>query len=111
MLALSSAAAILFIAGAVTMHAATKISHADFGKMPDGTIIQIFTLTNAHGVEARIMNYGGTVVSLKTPDRTGAKGDVVLGFDSLEGYLAPEPYFGALIGRYGNRIGHAMQAV
>jgi aldose 1-epimerase len=89
------------------MQAAAKISHADFGKMPDGTGIQIFTLTNTHGLEARIITYGGAVVSLKTPDKTGAMGDIVQGFDSLAGYLAPEPYFGALIGRYGNRIGHA----
>ena len=107
MLALSSRSAIALIAGAITMQAATKISHADFGKMPDGTGIQIFTLTNAHGLEARIINYGGAVVSLKTPDRAGAMADVVLGFDSLGGYLAPEPFFGALIGRYGNRVGHA----
>ena len=107
MLALSSRSAIALIAGAITMQAATKISHADFGKMPDGTGIQIFTLTNAHGLEARIVNYGGAVVSLKTPDRAGAMADVVLGFDSLGGYLAPEPFFGALIGRYGNRVGHA----
>ena len=101
MLALSSKGAILLIAGAITMNAATKITKADFG-------IPIYTLTNAHGVEARITAWGGTVVSLKTPDRTGAMGDVVLGFDGLDGYLNPaEPFFGALIGRYGNRIGHA----
>jgi aldose 1-epimerase len=109
MLALSSAAAvILLVAGAVTIHAATKISKADFGKTKDGVAVQIFTLTNASGMELRISTYGGVIVSLKTPDRTGAMGDVVLGFDSLDGYLNPkEPYFGALIGRYGNRIGHA----
>jgi aldose 1-epimerase len=75
--------------------------------MPDGTGVQIFTLTNAHGLEARIITYGGAVASLKTPDRAGAMGDIVQGFDSIAGYLSPEPYFGALIGRYGNRIGHA----
>src|SRR5450631_1390499 len=107
MLALSSMTAVALIAGAFTMQAATKISHADFGKMADGTGVQIYTLTNAHGLEARITTYGGAVVSLKTPDRAGAMGDIVQGFDSLAGYLAPEPYFGALIGRYGNRIGHA----
>jgi aldose 1-epimerase len=88
--------------------AATKISEADFGKTREGTAIKIFTLTNANGVEARIMTHGGIVVSLKTPDRTGKMADVVLGFDNLDGYLAnPGPHFGALIGRYGNRIGHA----
>jgi len=108
MLALSSVAAVLLLAGAVTIHAATKVSKADFGKTPDGKAVQIFTLTNEHGLEARICTYGGVVVSLKTPDRTGKMADIVLGFDTLEGYLNPaEPYFGALIGRYGNRIGHA----
>jgi aldose 1-epimerase len=108
MLPLSSVAVVLLIAGAVTIHAATKISKADFGKMPDGTAVEIFTLTNAHGLEARICTRGGAVVSLQTPDRNGKLGDIVLGFDNLAGYLNPAvPYFGALIGRYGNRIGHA----
>jgi aldose 1-epimerase len=76
--------------------------------MPDGTAIQIYSLTNKSGVQARVTNYGGILVSLKAPDRHGAMADVILGFDSLEGYLAnPGPFFGALIGRYGNRIGHA----
>jgi aldose 1-epimerase len=83
-------------------------TQAEFGKTPDGTAIQIFSLTNQRGTEARITNYGGSLVSLKVPDRHGAFADVVLGFDSLSGYLAnPGPYFGALIGRYANRIGHA----
>ena len=85
-----------------------NITQADFGRMPDGTAIQIYSLTNKSGVQARITNYGGILVSLKAPDRHGAMADVVLGFDSLAGYLAnPGPFFGALIGRYGNRIGHA----
>ncbi len=108
MFAFSSVAATLLILGAMTVHAATKISKADFGKMPDGTPVQIFTLTNDKGLEARISTYGGAVVSLKTPDRNGKMEDIVQGFDTLQGYLNPaEPYFGALIGRYGNRIGHA----
>ena len=78
-----------------------------FGKMPDGTTIDLYTLTNRHGMQAAITNYGGIVVSLRVPDRAGHMDDVVLGFDSLDGYLKPEPYFGAIIGRYGNRIGHA----
>ncbi|MEI6563615.1 MAG: aldose epimerase family protein [bacterium] len=65
----------------------------------------IFTLTNSHGIEARIMNYGGIVQSLKVPDRNGILGDVVLGYDSLAEYEANNsPYFGAIIGRFGNRI-------
>ena len=80
-----------------------------FGKMPDGTDVQLYTLTNAHGLKATITNYGGTLTSLLVPDKTGQLGDVVLGFDDVSGYLSPafrksNPYFGALIGRYGNRI-------
>jgi len=80
-----------------------------FGKLADGTEVQLYTLTNAHGLKATITNYGGTLTSLIVPDKDGKPGDVVLGFDDLAGYLAPlykqeGPYFGALIGRYGNRI-------
>jgi aldose 1-epimerase len=66
--------------------------------------VEIYTLRNKSGMEARICTYGGIVVSLKTPDRAGAMGDVVLGYDSLDGYLKSSPYFGCLVGRYGNRI-------
>ena len=86
----------------------TKVTRADFGKMPDGTPVSIFALTNAKGVEARIIEYGGILVSMKVPDRSGALGDVVLGHDTLADYLADsKTYFGALIGRYANRIGGA----
>ena len=86
----------------------TKVTKADFGKMPDGTAVSIFTLTNAKGVEARIIEYGGILVSMKVPDRAGALGDVVLGHDTLDEYVADnKTYFGALIGRYANRIGGA----
>jgi aldose 1-epimerase len=78
-----------------------------FGATPAGETVTLYTLKNAKGAEADIMNYGGVVVSLKMPDRSGAMGDIVLGFDDFKGYLTPPPYFGALIGRYGNRIGHA----
>ena len=78
-----------------------------FGRLPDGTAVDIYTLTNKAGLEARIMTYGAILVSLKTPDRAGALADVNLGFDSLEGYLGTHPYFGAIIGRYGNRIAKA----
>src|ERR1700689_4792297 len=101
-------AAAFLITGAIHMNAATKIVHADFGTTRDGAAIRIYTLTNQKGVEARIMNYGGIIVSIKTPDRTGTPADIVLGFDSLAGYLAnPSPFFGALVGRYANRIAHA----
>ena len=78
-----------------------------FGKMPDGTPVDIYTLTNANGMEARITTYGDAVVSLTAPDRHGKFADVVLGMDTLEGYRSQANFFGALIGRYGNRIGHA----
>jgi len=82
------------------------VSQAPFGKTPDGVPVEIYTLRNGKGMEARIMTYGGIVVSLKVPDRTGKISDVVLGYDNLDGYLANKgnTYFGALIGRYGNRI-------
>ncbi len=83
------------------------ISQAPFGKMPDGAPVEIYTLRNSKGMEARIMTYGGIVQSLKVPDKNGKLGDVVLGYDDLDGYLKATPYFGALIGRYGNRIGGA----
>jgi len=75
-----------------------------FGKLADGREVQVFTLINKSGVQTRILNYGGIVVSLRVPDRNGAMGDVVLGFDNLADYLTKSPYFGCLIGRYGNRI-------
>ena len=91
---------------AATSSAETKVTHADFGKTSDGIAVSIYSLSNSHGVEARITTYGGRVVSLTTPDRKGNKADVVLGFDSLTGF-AESPFFGALVGRYGNRIGGA----
>src|ERR1700682_199713 len=99
---------LVLVAGATPMSAATTATQSDFGKLPDGTAIKLFTLTNQSGVQVKITNYGGIVVSLTEPDRKGAMADVVLGFDSLAGYLANAgPHFGALIGRYGNRIGNA----
>lgn len=74
-----------------------------FGRVGDQTV-EIYTLTNVHGAEARIMTYGATIVSLKTPDRAGLFKNIVLGFDTLDPYLAGVPYFGATVGRYANRI-------
>jgi aldose 1-epimerase len=79
----------------------------DFGKLPDGTPVELYTLTNKNGAEARIMTYGATVVSLKVPGRDGRAADVVLGYDSLDGYVKRGNYFGCIVGRYGNRIGEA----
>ncbi|MGH7953754.1 MAG: aldose epimerase family protein, partial [Limisphaerales bacterium] len=81
-----------------------SITKAPFGETTDGTPVEIYTLRNSRGMEARIMTYGGIVQSLDVPDRNGHFADIVLGFDDLAGYIKSSPYFGALIGRYGNRI-------
>ncbi len=81
-----------------------SVERSPFGVLPSGDSVHLFTLTNANGLELRMMDYGGTVVSLKTPDADGNLGDIVLGFDSLAGYLESSPYFGAVVGRYANRI-------
>ena len=83
------------------------ITKADFGTTADGKTVELYTLKNDAGAEARIMTYGGIVQSLMVPDKYGKLGDVVLGYDNLQGYIDKTPYFGALIGRYGNRIGGA----
>ena len=83
---------------------ARAITKVPYGTTTDGKVADIYTLTNANGVQARISNYGGIITSLQVPDRNGQLGDVVLGYDKLEDYLKATPYFGALIGRYGNRI-------
>ena len=75
-----------------------------FGSLPDGTAVEIYTLTNKNGLKARIMTFGAILVSLEVPDRTGRPGDIVLGYDALDGYVKNNPYFGAIVGRYGNRI-------
>jgi aldose 1-epimerase len=89
--------------GAQNMNAKSR----PFGATRGGEPVELYTLTNGKGAEAAIMTYGGILVSLRVPDRGGKLDDVVLGFDTLDGYLSdpPPPYFGALIGRYGNRIG------
>ena len=94
----------------MTTDAKTKATSEPFGKTPDGTPVEIFTLSDG-AYEARIATYGGIVVSLKVPDRNGKSADVVLGFDNLDGYVAnfngpADAFFGALIGRYANRIAH-----
>src|SRR5580658_987341 len=94
----------------MTTEAKTKVTSQPFGKLPDGTPVEIFTL-NSGAYEARIATYGGIVVSLKAPDRNGKAVDVVLGFDSVDGYVdnfngPADAFFGAIIGRYANRIAH-----
>src|SRR5512142_3361364 len=83
---------------------ARGITKSAFGKLPDSTPVDLYTLRNKSGIEARIITYGGIVVSIDTPDRNGKLDDIVLGFDSLAGYVHASPYFGAIVGRYANRI-------
>ena len=96
--------------GAAPMSDATSLStitQVPFGKTTVGTPVELYTLRNRHGMEARIMTYGGIITNLTAPDRKGHFADVVLGYDTLPEYFRGTSYFGALIGRYGNRIGHA----
>ena len=83
-----------------------KIKKEPFGTLADGTEVALYTLVNDQGMKATITNYGGILVSLYTPDRDGAFQDVVLGFDTFDEYAEHNPFFGALVGRYGNRIAH-----
>lgn len=115
-LPLSAAAAVLFL-GVAEVHSSAESPSDDargveksvFGQLPDGRQVDVYRFTNANGIEMRVINYGGIILSLKTPDVQGELDDIVLGFDALDEYLSDEyrqanPYFGALIGRYGNRI-------
>jgi len=116
------AVAVIFMSGCKKKEAAVKKPEAkpvvketrqmsaekeSFGKTPEGKQIDLYTLTNTNGLRARIMNYGAILVSLEVPDRDGNLADITLGFDKLEGYLGEHPYFGAIVGRYANRIGKA----
>ena len=84
-----------------------KVKVEPYGQMPDGTSISQYTLTNAKGMTMRVINLGGVITSLTAPDRSGNFEDVVLGYDSLAGYIKKGSFFGALVGRYGNRIGNS----
>jgi len=81
-----------------------SVTAKPFGKTAGGERIQLYTLTNRGGMQVRIATYGGTIVNLLAPDRAGLLGDVVLGFNTIERYFTSTAYFGAIIGRYGNRI-------
>jgi aldose 1-epimerase len=89
-----------------TAEAKSTMKKQPFGKTSDGRDVELYTLTNKKGMEVAITNFGGIIVALKAPDRNGKFDDVVLGYDSLDGYLTNKAFFGALIGRYGNRIAH-----
>jgi aldose 1-epimerase len=84
--------------------ASPRVTKAPYGRLPDGTAVDGYTITNDHGVTMHVITYGGIITSLNTPDRSGKAEDIVLGFDSLAGYVKDSPYFGALVGRYANRI-------
>jgi len=83
---------------------AMNVQKQPFGRTPEGTAVEIYALTNDKGLKARVMTYGATLVSLEVPDRTGKPGDIVLGYEALDGYIKNSPYFGSTVGRYGNRI-------
>ena len=100
----AGACAACLLGCASTPHSQPQISRESFGRTPDGTPVDLFTLRNSNGVEARICNYGGIIVSFKAPDRHGKMGDVVLGYNTLDEYIKNNPFFGCLVGRYGNRI-------
>jgi aldose 1-epimerase len=96
-------AAVSLAAGAASDSTHQPIESTSFGRAGDANV-QIYTLTNVHGIEARIMTYGATLVSLRTPDSDGRLKSIILGFDTLDPYLAGVPYFGATVGRFANRI-------
>ena len=97
-------ALLVFLPGRAMSQQSLSVSRAPFGTLPDGRTVELFTLTNAHGIEIRAMTYGAIITTIYTPDRNGHRDDIVLGFDSVAGYLSGSPYFGAVVGRYANRI-------
>ncbi|HVV72400.1 MAG TPA: galactose-1-epimerase, partial [Verrucomicrobiae bacterium] len=82
----------------------SNTQQSNFGKLPDGTPVELYTLTNRNGLVARITNYGTIITELHVPDRAGKNADVVLGFNNLQQYLQGHPYFGCTVGRFANRI-------
>jgi aldose 1-epimerase len=104
------AVATIGLFGVTASDAAGAKGHLDvkrerFGTMPDGTVVHRYTLTNARGMEVKLITYGGAIQSLRVPDRHGRRANVTLGFSDLAGYLNPgNPYFGCITGRYANRI-------
>lgn len=96
-----------WLVGGSSMDALAQTPHVErrpFGALPDGTRIDLFTLKNGRGVEVEIINYGGRIVALRAPDRTGRVADIALGCDDLDGYVKDRYHFGGIIGRYANRI-------
>jgi len=98
--------AMLFLALA-RLDAATPVAKKPFGKLADGRPVTLYTLTGSHGLVVQVMDYGASIVSIRTPDRTGKVADVALGFSNFKGYLEKPAFFGAVVGRVANRIANA----
>ena len=96
----------LLVIGAAGEGGKATVEQRAFGKTADGSAVTLYVLTNRNGMQPAITNYGGILVSLKVPDRTQKLADIVLGYDSVEGYAGDKTFQGAIIGRYGNRIAH-----
>lgn len=103
--------AFIALFGVVSFCSAAGIEQKSFGKLPDGREVTLYTLTGSHGFTVEVMNYGATIVSVRTPDRTGKIADVALGFSNLRDYLEKSPFFGSVVGRFANRIAHARFAL
>ena len=98
---------VIFVSGALGRAGTAmkrQVRKESFGKTGDGRPVDLYTLTNSKGMQVRAMTYGGIIVSIRVPDKSGKIQDVVLGYDTVEGYLANPAYFGAIVGRYANRI-------
>lgn len=107
-LTILACACALSCSGPASTDKGAKVEKRSFGQTTDGQPVDLYALTNANGMRVEILTYGATVRSIEAPDRTGKMADVVLGFDTIEGYLnKDEPYLGAVVGRYGNRIAKA----
>ncbi|HSV87481.1 MAG TPA: aldose epimerase family protein [Bacteroidales bacterium] len=99
-----SFAILVSFSGCAPRQAAESVVKEEFGTLATGQVVDIYTMTSSTGIEMRVMTYGATITSLKVPDPAGEKVNVTLGFDNLAAYEAGTPYFGAIIGRFGNRI-------
>lgn len=97
-------AGLLLAAAATSSAGVASITMTPFGRIKDGREATLYSLVNAAGMRADITDYGAIIVRLFTPDRAGRLDDIVLGYNSAEDYVKASPYFGAVVGRYGNRI-------
>ena len=95
---------LLFLISCTNNNSVSKLSMSDFGKMPNGEIIKKFKISNANGISVEVINYGAIITNLFVPDSSGSIKDIVLGFNDFNSYYQNNPYFGAIVGRYGNRI-------